>query len=71
VRVGEEGSASLSAMAVSLYICSISGVMTPRETVRCFQLFLERKERRCRLRTRLMEMSSEEMHASGERLASG
>lgn len=52
--VGED-SESLVTATMSLYICSISGVMRPWLMVR---LFLARKDRRCLDSTRLMEMSS-------------
>lgn len=65
--VGDE-SESLVTATVSLYICSISGVIRPWLMVR---LYLARKERRCRDSTRLMEMSSCEMQAFGDVSASG
>lgn len=65
--VGED-SESLVTATMSLYICSISGVIRPWLMVR---LFLARKERRWRDSTRLMEMSSCEMQAFGDVSASG
>lgn len=65
--VGED-SESLVTATMSLYICSISGVIRPWLMVR---LCLARKERRCRDSTRLRDMSSCEMQAFGDVSASG
>lgn len=65
--VGDD-SESLVTATMSLYICSISGVIRPWLMVR---LCLARKERRCRDSTRLRDMSSCDMQAFGDVSASG